>query len=78
MKTTFLNKNLTLAWPGHNGYLKTIKKLRDLKEMIEKEEAVLGVENKTLFILSVNLTPYFYSTRSQRDVDYNKVMKLVG
>ncbi len=52
-------------------YFKTIKLLRDAKEMINKEEAVLGVDNKTLYILTINETPYFYLLKLERDIDEN-------
>ncbi len=70
-KDLFLNKELNRNWSKHMAYFKTIKRLRDAKEMINKEEAVLGVENKILYVLTINETPYFYLLKLERDIDEN-------
>lgn len=72
-KPKFFNSELNFNWPNHKGYFKTIKEVRDCKEMIEIEEAVMG-DDHALYILNVNLTPYFYKNIEDRDKDYHKVV----
>lgn len=78
MKKHFLNADLNRTWANHVKYFKSIRTKRECRDMIDKEEAIMGVERKPLYILSVNLTPYFYATKDQRDSDYKKVLKLIG
>lgn len=74
----FLNSDLCRNWNSHRNYFKTIVKLRECKEMVEKEQAVIGMEAKKLYILSINLTPYFYLNESARNTDYKNVLILIG
>ena len=76
MKPNFLNKELNQQWYKHQNYFE-LDHLNNGTNEVKKEEAVIGGSDKTLYILSISLTPYFYSTIEQRDFDYEQVLKLI-
>lgn len=71
--TNFINSELIREWPKHLAYLKTIKKLRNLSEMIVKDFA-LRTGGKKLYYFTVNETPYFYLRAESRNIDYKQII----
>lgn len=68
----FINRELTRNFDDHLYH----KEFTGLQLAVMKDDAIVG-KNGTLYVLTINGTPYFYDKEYKRNDDYEQVLKRI-